>query len=68
MNISCVPLCVRADEKLCVSLRSTRKRRGGFGKEFINITEVHLEESEKNRVQKHLLCSVFGNWSREHLL
>lgn len=30
-----------------MALRSTRKRRGGFGTELINIPQVHLEESEK---------------------
>lgn len=47
VDASCVPPCLRADEKLRVALRSTRRRRGGFGTELINITQVHLEESEK---------------------
>lgn len=58
VDVSCIPPCLRADEKLCVALGSTRRRRGGFGTELINITQVHLEESEKIEF-RDIFCVVF---------
>lgn len=58
VDVPCVPPCLPADEKLRVALRSTRRRRGGFGAELINITQVHLEESEKIEF-RDVFCVVF---------
>lgn len=32
--------------------------------DLINTTQVHLEECEKQRVQRHILCSVFCDWGK----
>lgn len=40
-------LSVCEQMKLCVALRSIRKRRGGFATKLIDITQVPLEDSEK---------------------
>lgn len=32
--------------------------------DLINTTQVHLEECEKQRVQRCILCSVFCDWGK----